>query len=96
MLSEITPGDIESWHSRILAEKGPGVVRLHYVMLRACLNAAVKNKRLSENPCQIRGASKHTVVPQPKTTQQHGRLFSSNTADKSLTKHRNAMVRGSG
>ncbi|OIU87676.1 hypothetical protein BFN01_08355 [Microbacterium sp. AR7-10] len=66
-LSAITPADVRAWYTRTrktlqkAVKNRPGAtgearLRQAYSLLRTILNAAVKDRLISENPCQIEGA----------------------------------------
>lgn len=66
-LSAITPADVRAWYTRTrkalakAVQNRPGAtgearLRQAYSLLRTILNAAMKDRLISDNPCQIEGA----------------------------------------
>jgi integrase len=60
-LADLSPGRIRSWHAKLAAER-PALAPKAYRLLRTLLGAAVEDRRITTNPCQIkRAASEHPV-----------------------------------
>ena len=71
-IANIRQEDVRSWRARLLKTGplqerpfGPVTVAKAYRLLRAILNTAVRDKRIRENPCQIKGADKEASPERP-------------------------------
>ena len=71
-IGEIRQEDVRSWRAAQLRTGpqqerpfGPVTVAKAYRLLRAILNTAVRDKRIRENPCQIKGADKELSAERP-------------------------------
>ena len=71
-IADIRQEDVRTWRATQLRTGpqqerpfGPVTVAKAYRLLRAILNAAVRDKRLRENPCQIRGADQESSPERP-------------------------------
>jgi integrase len=71
-IGDIRQEDVRSWRAERLRSGrqqerpfGPVTVAKAYRLLRAILNTAVRDKRIRENPCQIRGADKESSPERP-------------------------------
>ena len=69
-LGKITPQEVRSWHSALMAQveaagKGHRAVSASYRVLRAIMNTAVQDEILAKNPCTIRGASVDRPTQRP-------------------------------
>jgi hypothetical protein len=54
--------------------EAPDAPEQSYRLLRAILSTAVTDKRIRENPCQIKGADKESSPERPETRWPHKRL----------------------
>lgn len=81
-LSAITPADVRAWYTRTrktlqkAVKNRPGAtgearLRQAYSLLRTILNAAVKDRLISENPCQIEGAGQVNDPERPYLSPEH-------------------------
>ena len=81
-LSAITPADVRAWYTRTrktlqkAVKNRPGAtgearLRQAYSLLRTILNAAVKDRLISENPCQIEGAGQINDPERPYLSPEH-------------------------
>jgi len=63
-LASITPQQVRSWHSDLLAD-APSMRAQVYQLLRAIMASAVSDELIDSNPCRIRGAGqprrRHTI-----------------------------------
>lgn len=64
-LADLTPSVVKTWHSERQQATGPAAVRQAYVLLRAMMNAAVRDEILTRNPCQLVGAGQPRSEPRP-------------------------------
>jgi integrase len=71
-IADIRQEDVRTWRAAQLRTGpqqerpfGPVTVAKAYRLLRAILNTAVRDKRLRENPCQIRGADQESSPERP-------------------------------
>jgi integrase len=71
-IAEIKQEDVRAWRARRLRSGpqqkqpfGPVTVAKAYRLLRAILNTAVRDKRIRENPCQIKGADRESSPERP-------------------------------
>jgi integrase len=74
-LGRITPQEVRSWHSALMAQveakgKGHRAVSASYRVLRAIMNTAVQDEILAKNPCTIRGASVDRPTQRPEVAVQ--------------------------
>lgn len=81
-LSAITPADVRAWYTRTrkMLQKavknrtgatGEARLRQAYSLLRTILNAAVKDRLIGENPCQIEGAGQVNDPERPYLSPEH-------------------------
>jgi integrase len=54
-LRDLTPALVKAWHAKLGKSTGPTARAQSYRVLRAMLNDAIREKELTENPCQVRG-----------------------------------------
>jgi integrase len=66
-LARITPGEIRSWHARLVRAGGPGslVPAKCYRLLRAILATATDDELLARNPCLLKGAGAERTTERP-------------------------------
>jgi integrase len=71
-IADIRQEDVRAWRAAQLRTGpqqerpfGPVTVAKAYRLLRAILNTALRDKRIRENPCQIKGADKEPTVERP-------------------------------
>ena len=71
-IADIRQEDVRAWRAQRLREGpqqerpfGPVTVAKAYRLLRAILNTAMKDKRIRENPCQIKGADRESSPERP-------------------------------
>jgi len=71
-IADIRQEDVRAWRAAQLRTGpqqerpfGPVTVAKAYRLLRAILNTAVRDKRIRENPCQIKGADKELTAERP-------------------------------
>jgi hypothetical protein len=71
-IADIRQEDVRSWRAKLLKTGplqerpfGPVTVAKAYRLLRAILNTAVRDKRIRENPCQIKGADNESSPERP-------------------------------
>jgi integrase len=71
-IADIRQEDVRAWRARRLRAGpqqkqpfGPVTVAKAYRLLRAILNTAVRDKRIRENPCQIKGADRESSPERP-------------------------------
>jgi integrase len=71
-IADIRQEDVRAWRAKQLRigplqdrRFGPVTVAKAYRLLRAVLNTAVRDRRIRENPCQIKGADKESSPERP-------------------------------
>jgi integrase len=57
--------DVRLWHAHVTATAGQDQAAKGYRLLRAILNSAVDDDRISRNPCRIRGAGIERTAERP-------------------------------
>jgi hypothetical protein len=80
-ISDIRQEHVRAWRAVELKTSpkqhppfGPVTVANAYRLLRAILSTAVTDKRIRENPCQIKGADKESSPERPETRWPQKRL----------------------
>jgi len=63
-LSRITPSAVRAWHAE-LAGRHPSTAAKAYRLLRAILNTAVTDERITRNPCRVEGAGVERASERP-------------------------------
>lgn len=63
-LSKITPLGVRTWHAE-LAGQHPSTAAKAYRLLRAILNTAVADERITRNPCRVEGAGVEQPTERP-------------------------------
>lgn len=64
-LRAITPEVVRTWHAGVAATAGSDAAAKSYRLLRAILNTAVDDDRLTRNPCRIKGAGTESAAERP-------------------------------
>ncbi len=64
-LRAITAERVRNWYGSVTLESGHDQAAKCYRLLRAILNTAVDDERISRNPCRIKGAGAETAAERP-------------------------------
>lgn len=64
-LRKITPEGVRTWYSKLLKEKGHDRAAVAYGLLRAIMNTAVEDRKISISPCALKGASRPAAAERP-------------------------------
>lgn len=81
-IAEVSPSQVRTWYSGVVARKTPGAATSAYRLLRAIFNTALHDELLARSPCRIAGAGADRAVERPKLTRDEVQALTDGVPEK--------------